>query len=407
MGEPLDRELLQEPLISPEEECLDHPLIREAFHAPEIKYRKFFEASHEMRFTVSRTGKLLDVNQAGVNIFGFDSKEEMLQSPGVSSLYAVLDEGELLWRKVEEDGFVQDYEIEMRRKDGTEFTASVTASVWFEEDGSTCWEGLLQDLTERTKWKNALRESEKHNLELTESEKRIRSLNQHILHMLMVMSHDIRGPLISIGATLKLLIRGSYGKMDESVFNTLKDLLTRTTQLAGVAEDFLGKAHSLDGNMKIDREMLDLRQDIVDPVLDELSNDIQRQGITIDNRMGAIPAGAIPVQVNKIWLKAVFRNIFKNAIKYGGSGCTIAFGFEDHGSYYRLNVYNSGKPIPEEHRDKLFTRFGRIETDERKSSDSIGLGLYLIKDIVRKHGGDIWYEAKTDGSDFVFTIAKG
>jgi len=141
-------------------------------------------------------------------------------------------------------------------------------------------------------------------------------------------------------------------------------------------------------------------------VLDELSADIQQGHITIDNRLGAIPAGTIPINASKIWLKTVFRNLFKNAIRYGGKCCTIAFGFEDCTTHYRLNVYNSGSPVPEEDRERLFTKFGRIETDVEHPTDGIGLGLYLIRDIIRKHGGDIWYEARPDGSDFIFTLPR-
>lgn len=232
------------------------------------------------------------------------------------------------------------------------------------------------------------------------------AFNKDVLHMLMVIAHDIRGPLVAMAATLKLLIRGSYGNMDESVRNTVEDLLSRVVQLLGMAEDCLGKVHSVDDSLIIEREALDLRQDIIDPVLEELSSEIQRQQILIDNRLGAIPAGSITIHVNKMWLKAVFRNLFKNAIKYGGRGCRIAFGFQDLGHCFRLNVYNSGTPVPQEHRDKLFTKFGRIVSDGEKKQDGLGLGLYLIKEIIQKHGGDIWYEARLDGSDFIFTIPK-
>jgi len=241
---------------------------------------------------------------------------------------------------------------------------------------------------------------------LRESEGRVRQLNEHILHMLMVMSHDIRGPLVAVAATVKLLLRGVYGRLDESVGNTVQDLLSRIAQVLGIAEDCLGKAYAVNGPIKLEREILDLREGIIDPILDELSYDIEKHGITIDNSLGSIPAGTIPIKANKTWLKAVFRNLFGNAIKYGGHACTIAFGFEDHGSYYRLNVYNSGSSIGEEHRDKLFTRFGRIEDSGGGSAGGVGLGLYLIKEIVRKHGGDIWYEAKPNGSDFIFTLPK-
>ena len=390
----------------PESEYFSHPQLREAFCALEAKYKKYFDGSRDMRFVVARDGKLIDVNQAGVDMFGYSGKEEMLQLDSIGSLHAREDDRALLQRSIEESGFVKDYLVEMKRKDGSVFLASITANLWSEEDGAISYEGLIRDVSEYKKCQAALIASERHNRQLLESVEYNRELNKYILQMLMLMSHDVRGPLVAMAATLKLLIRGSYGRMDESVANTLKDLLSRVIQLLGFAEECLGKAHSAEGGFKIECEVLDLRQDIIDPLLDELANDIQQQLILIDNRLGAIPAGCIRVNVNKIWVKAVFRNLFRNAIKYGGKGCTIAFGFEDHGSYYRLNVYNSGNPIPEEDREKLFTEFGRIEPEGRKNPNGLGLGLYLIKEIIRKHGGDIWYEARPGGSDFVFTLAK-
>lgn len=240
---------------------------------------------------------------------------------------------------------------------------------------------------------------------LIQSGEKIKSLNENILNMLRIMSHDIRSPLIAMSATLKLLERGSYGEMDDSVANTVKDLSVRVKQILGMAEDCLGKAHAVEAHMKIQKDEIDLRQEVIDAVLDELSSEIEAAEITIDNKLGAIPTGAILVQASKIWIKVVYRNLFKNAIKYGGQGCKIAFGYEDQGSHFRLNVYNTGKPIPEEKRSTLFTKFGRIEGEAVQGG--VGMGLFLTKEIINQHGGNIWYEAKDNGSDFVFTLPKG
>jgi PAS domain S-box-containing protein len=241
---------------------------------------------------------------------------------------------------------------------------------------------------------------------LLESEQRVRRLNEHILNMVMVLSHDIRGPLVAIASILKLMLRGVYGKLDQSPANTVQDLLSRCARLLGTAEDYLGKASIVGGAMEMEREVLDLRQDIIDAVLDELADDITRREIVIDNRLGAIPAGSIPICANKTWLKSVYRNLFTNAVKYGGKGCTISFGFEQRESHYRLNVYNSGRPIAEEDREKLFGRFERIEPLEGPTTDGVGLGLCLCRKIILEHGGEIWYEARPDGSNFVFTISR-
>jgi two-component system CheB/CheR fusion protein len=252
----------------------------------------------------------------------------------------------------------------------------------------------IEDITERRQTEKAL----------SESETRVRLLNKEILNMLMVVSHDLRSPLVSIVATLKLLLRGIYGQMDNSVKNTVIDLRDRIGRLLGVAEDCLGKVSAVAGEVFFKRKVIDLREDIIDPILDELSGEIEKQNIVIDNRLGAIPARQILIKADKVWLKIVFRNLFSNAIKHGGKGCVMAFGCEDCKSYYKLNVYNSGAPIPENLRDNLFTKFHRIEKGGELISHGMGLGLYLTKQIIQKHGGEVWYEPKEWGSNFVLTL---
>ncbi len=370
-----------------------------------MMYKRFFDAAGDMHIVSSGRGKLLDVNQAGVQLFGYCSKEELLGLENVWVLFSNPEDGFQFQQRLEADGFLKEYEVELKKKDGTVFSASITATLWSEEDGSMSWEGALRDISGLKELQEAFLEAERQNRELSESERRVRELSQHILNMLMIMSHDIRGPLVSIAATLKLLMRGSFGRMDESVWNTVADLMARVRHLIGIAEDCLGSAHSLEGALLKKREFIDLRQDIIDEVLDEVSNEIEDRHIVIDNRLGAIPAGTIPIGVNMMWLKAVFRNLFKNAIKYGGKGCRIAFGFEDHGSFYRLNVYNSGSPVPEEHREMLFTKFTQID-DGAEKKEGFGMGLYLIREIIRKHEGDMWYEPRENGSDFIFILPK-
>ena len=129
------------------------------------------------------------------------------------------------------------------------------------------------------------------------------------------MSHDIRGPLVSIAATLKLLMRGSFGRMDESVWNTVSDLMARVRHLIGIAEDCLGSAHSLEGALRKKRNSIDLRQDIIDAVLDEVSNEIEQRRIVIDNRLGAIPAGTIPIGVRYDVAKSGIQKSFQKRHK--------------------------------------------------------------------------------------------
>jgi signal transduction histidine kinase len=293
-------------------------------------------------------------------------------------------------------GAPQVCELRMLKKDGAQFWAGLVTTAVLGVDGAPVCRTAVSDITERKR-------AEAMSLEAEQS---IRRLNKQILYMVMLLSHDLRGPIIAIASILKLMLRGAYGKLDQSPANTVQDLLSRCARLLGTAEDYLGKASVVGNSIKMQREVLDLRQDIIDAVLDELADDITRHEIVIDNRLGAIPAGVIPISANKTWLKAVYRNLFTNAVRYGGKGCTISFGFEQRESHYLLNVYNSGRPIAEEDREKIFDRFERIEPLDGPTPDGVGLGLCLCREIILEHGGEIWYEARPDGSNFVFTISR-
>lgn len=378
--------------------------IEQELKKSEEKLRTLADFTYDWEYWIGPGMEILYCSPSCERITGY-SPEEFIKTPGMISGIIHAEDIEIydnhrkhfhdLSNQIEEG-----CEIEFRiiTRGGREKWIGHVCSQVFNEDGVFLGRRVSnRDITDR-----------KHSeMMLQQSSEEIKRLNDNILNMLKIMSHDIRSPLIATAATLKLLQRGSYGRLDDSVANTVKDLSVRVNQILGIADDCLGKAHSVDAHMKIEKTEIDLRQEVIDAVLDELSNEIETGKIFIDNRLGAIPTGTIVVNASKMWLKVVYRNLFKNAIKHGEKGCTIAFGYEDQGHFYRLNVYNTGVPIPEHQVRALFTRFGRISTEGETVHDGVGMGLFLTKEIINQHGGDIWYEAKPNGSDFVFTLPKG
>ena len=375
--------------------------IEEELRKSEEKLRTVADFTYDWEYWIAPNMEILYCSPSCNRITGYSS-EEFIKTPSLISSIMHTQDIEIYNNHIAHFHdpnklFEEEQELEFRiiTKNGEiKWIGHVCHQVFNEEGVFLGRRVSNRDITDR-----------KHSeMMLIHSSEEIKRLNENILHMLKIVSHDIRGPLVAMAATLKLLQHGSYGRMDDSVANTVQDLSGRVKQILGIAEDYLGKAHAVDAHMKIEKYEIDLRQEVIDAVLDELSNEMEAGEITIDNKLGAIPSGAIVVNASKIWLKVVYRNLFKNAIKYGGYGCTIAFGYEDQGSFYRLNVYNTGSPIPEEKRSTLFTKFGRVEGGTAR--EGVGMGLYLTKEIIKRHGGDIWYEAKDNGSDFVFILPK-
>jgi signal transduction histidine kinase len=111
------------------------------------------------------------------------------------------------------------------------------------------------------------------------------------------------------------------------------------------------------------------------------------------------------VKGSRIWLKSVFRNLVNNGIRHGGDGCTIVIDWRKQGAYCRLYVYNTGKPVPTESRSLLFARARKMRRSQGAKA-GLGLGLSLSREIINHHGGNLLYEAKQNGSNFVVTLPQ-
>ncbi len=229
------------------------------------------------------------------------------------------------------------------------------------------------------------------------------SVNEKVLNRLMAMFHDIRGSLVSTAASLKLLGRGTYGQVGRTAQAKVREISTRVDKLIHLTEEFVDKAFSKTVQGELEREMLDLSRDVVNPVLEELAEEIRDRHVTLENRLAFHP-GAIPVKGSKLWLKSVFRNLLNNAISHGEPGGAVVVDWEKKGDSCRLNVYNSGEPVSEELQSMLFSNLSPRLRRAGGDSVGLGLGLYLSRDIVTSQGGDMWYEPNADGSTFVVSL---
>jgi len=221
---------------------------------------------------------------------------------------------------------------------------------------------------------------------------------------MMLMSHDIRGSMVAAAASLKLMTRGAYGEMSEPAKAKIHEATGRIEKTIHLIEDFIGKSLA-DRPSATDEDCLNLTEDIVEPVLTELAAEIRDHRITLENRLHNRGAGKVSVRGSKLWLKCAFRNLLNNGIKYGGRGCTIVVDCETQGSACRLNVYNTGEPVPEACRSMLFS-YGRSPQRSKKSRRGLGLGLSLSRDLIQNYGGDLWYEPKTGGANFVISLPQ-
>jgi DNA-binding response OmpR family regulator len=220
---------------------------------------------------------------------------------------------------------------------------------------------------------------------------------------MMLMFHDIRGAMVTTAASLKLMARGTVGKMGQAAKAKLQEATHRIENTIHLMEDFIGESLANRRPEARDEAGLDLNADIVEPVLAELAAEIKDHHITLVNRLRDQRGGKLLVRGSRVWLQSVFRNLIHNGVKYGGSNCTIVVDCRIKGSACRLTVYNTGKSVPEASRSMLFSPIRSLRPSKNRHQ-GLGLGLSLSRDIMQNCGGDLWYEAQRHGSTFVVSL---
>lgn len=127
----------------------------------EKKYHDLFEGSKDVIFITTPEGYFTEINPAGVKLFGFSSREEMLHIK-TSDLYPGREDREMHRLALEENGFFRDYEMDMCRKDGTEVKVSVTAEVVRDERGVVvAYRGMMRDVTSQKHMEKQIMQSQK------------------------------------------------------------------------------------------------------------------------------------------------------------------------------------------------------------------------------------------------------
>jgi signal transduction histidine kinase len=104
-------------------------------------------------------------------------------------------------------------------------------------------------------------------------------------------------------------------------------------------------------------------------------------------------------------MSLVLQNLLENAVKYTPEYGRIEVVLEPGEKFLRVRVKDNGVGIPAEDQAKLFSKFFRANNVIRMQTEGSGLGLFIVKNIIQKHGGDITFTSEEGkGTEFAFTI---
>lgn len=328
------------------------------------KYRELFDHTIDaVCLFDAHTHQFLDVNASFEQMYGYTKDEAlMLLTEDVS---AEPDRTKLAIKQAAEAGHVQVPYRHHKKKDGTTFY--VELSGWpFSLAGRKVMYAVMKDVTEREKFAAALAEK---NLQLVRAKKEADQANLAKSRFLAAASHDLRQPLTALTMFIAVLKRRST--TDE------------TSEIIGKIENVLCALGSLlNGILDISKLEAGMVAPSKEPIpVGKIMTRLGKEFFSVAADKG-LKFRIVPTQMHvlsdPLLLERILRNLLDNAIKYTNDG-KILLGCRRHGDRVRIEVWDNGRGIPEEHLEAIFEEFYQVGNLARDKRHGLGLGLAIVR----------------------------
>ncbi len=244
-------------------------------------------------------------------------------------------------------------------------------------------------------------------LELTMANKKLQSLESAKSKFISVTTHQLRTPLAAIKWTFDMAAKGQLGPVTEEQIKFLNKGFESSERVIAIVNDLL-KIDTIDSERA---DYVYRATDIIkliESVYFEFTNQVASKNMTFTFQKPERDLPLIEVDANKI--RMVVENLVDNAIKYTPKGGEVMIHLDDErvnsadGSL-KVSVLDTGIGIPEDEKDKMFHKFFRATNAIQMEPDGSGVGLYIVRDIIEKHGGAIWFINRLNkGTEFSFTL---
>ena len=354
-----------------------------ALKKSEEKYRTLFENSRDAIYITSLAGRIVEMNPAGIDLFGFP-KSEMIDAD-IIQIYDNPMEREIFQAKIAEKGYVRDYEITFKKKDGTRIDCLLTSTFWYSETSEKIgYQGIIRDITEQKRMMKQFQQIQK---------------MEAIGTLAGGIAHNFNNLLMTIqGNTSLMLMKTDPAHPHYKKLRTIEQHIQHgsdlSRQLLGFARG--GQHESKSVNLNLVAKM---SSKIFAATKKELSVHFN---LAPDLR----PILADPGQIEQTLL-----NLLVNASQAMPDGGDITIATEnihldqfqlahyqsDFGQYVKISVTDTGLGIDKAIQEKIFEPF--FTTKEH--GQGTGLGLSSVYGIVKNHRGYITvYSEPGKGSTF-------
>jgi len=367
----------------------------------EQQLRTLFERSEEVVFISSPQGKFVEINPAGVKLFGYANAKEIMQIDIKKDLYVTPEDFDNYLAELNKNKILKDYEQRLKQKNGKEKTVLITAFQINDDSGNTIgYEGIIRDITEKRQVEQQLFQSQK---------------MESIGMLAGGLAHDFNNILTAINGYAELVLMNL--KENDPNYKRVKNIRKGGKQAENLVKQLLAFSR---------KQIIETKVCSINYIIKELDS-IFRKVITEDIQLNVeLKKGLNYIKADPVQIQQVLVNLIANAgfaikqMKGISKDKLIAITTDeiladenfinDHpetklGKYIRITVKDSGIGINKETLTKIFDPFFTT----KKEGEGTGLGLSTVYGIIKQNDGVIFVNSspgKGTSFDIYWPITK-
>lgn len=239
-------------------------------------------------------------------------------------------------------------------------------------------------------------------LELKQEHEEITRLDEEKQEFVSTVAHQLRTPLSAIKWTLDTLLRENEGKLSSDQRALIMKAYESNERIINLIQDMLGsdQAEAKAGEFfPVEISLIDLLNNIIPDFRSTLEDKNIKIEIQTEQNLPKVKADPQKIRI-------VFQNLLENAVKYSKKGGRIIVSLKTApGKFIIAEVSDEGIGIPESDQQNIFNKFFRAMNAVKSVPTGTGLGLFIVKSIIERHGGSISFESKENkGTKFTLKI---
>lgn len=237
---------------------------------------------------------------------------------------------------------------------------------------------------------------------LTEANTRLLELDKVKSEFISVAAHQLRTPLSAIKWALSLMCDDSSENLTIDQRSLILKAYASTERTINLINKMLVVTRIESGKLEYELALVHIEH-VIESVILDFAGYVAQHQVTLhfEPPQEVLP----PVKIDSEKIRAVLQNLIENALSYTKAGGSVVVRARHEDDRIMVSVSDTGIGIPEHQKTAIFTKFFRADNALKAKTDGTGLGLFVAKNIIDKHGGTIAFESKEgEGTTFYFSL---